>query len=179
MTFGPLEFAARLRAKAGRARESAIVKTGAPAADPPPQDNSLTVVAGPGEPRRIAADLSQPVRVVEAVVTRAPTVDAGKVILRVRLGAQPLVLVLSSHHAVDWQIEAEPGSRIEVVMLAGAGESTVRGAGAALVTSIGGFYAFRRGSHEYQHLEDEVMRCTLREIGSFHSISAESLFEID
>ena len=45
---------------------------------------------------------------------------------------------------------------LTAVLMSGYGESTVAGAGAALVTSIGGFYAFKRGSAEFRHLEDEV-----------------------
>ena len=58
------------------------------------------------------------------------------------------------------------------------GESTVAGAGQAQVASIGGFYAFKRGSAEYLHLEQEVLRCTGRNIDHFQSMYAGSAFEI-
>jgi len=48
----------------------------------------------------------------------------------------------------------------------------------ALVASIGGFYAFKHGSAEFQHLESEVMRCTGQRIGTFQSVYAGKSFEI-
>ena len=54
----------------------------------------------------------------------------------------------------------------------------VAGAGDALVTSIGGFYAFKHGSAEFRHLETEVMRCTGRHIDTFRSVYAGRSFEI-
>jgi hypothetical protein len=128
---------------------------------------------------RASQDAPEPVCVYEMITTRAGNGVTAGARVRVRLGTRPLVLVLSSHHAVDWQLELQRGTRLEAVLLAGAGESTVRGAGEAQVTSIGGFYAFRRGSLEFQHLEDEVRRCTRRGIQDFQSLSADSLFEID
>jgi len=65
------------------------------------------------------------------------------------------------------------------VFLAGASDSTVSGAGNVLVTSIGGFYAFRPGSLEFRHLEDEVARCTRRVIASYQSQTSATRFEVE
>jgi len=80
-----------------------------------------------------------------------------------------VVLVLSSHHAVRWEISLEPGSVLKAVLLSGYRKSTVAGAADAPVSSIGGFYAFKRGSVEFKHLENEVRRCTGRHIERFQS----------
>ena len=64
------------------------------------------------------------------------------------------------------------------MLLSGYGESTVAGAGNALVSSIGGFYAFKRGSAEFKHLEQEVLRCTGRNIENFQSVYAGNSFEV-
>jgi len=117
----------------------------------------------------------EPACVRELVSTRT---SAGEVRVRVRRGGQPLVLVLSSHQDVLWRIELQRGARLEAVLLAGAGKSMVRGTRVAPVASIGGFYAFRRGSIEFRHLEDEVMRCTRRGIRDFQGMSAADLFEV-
>ena len=88
------------------------------------------------------------------------------------------MLVLSSHQTVHWELALEPGATLRAVLLSGYGESTVAGAGDALVSSIGGFYAFKRGSAEFKHLESEVMRCTGRDIDTFQSVYAGRSFEI-
>jgi hypothetical protein len=54
----------------------------------------------------------------------------------------------------------------------------VAGPGAAVISSIGGFYAFKRGSAEFKHLESEVLRCTGRNIDGFQSDYAGDSFEI-
>jgi hypothetical protein len=89
-----------------------------------------------------------------------------------------VVLVLSSHQTVEWEITLAAGAELTAVLLSGYGESTVVGAGNALVSSIGGFYAFKRGSAEYLHLEQEVLRCTGRTIERFQSMYAGYEFEI-
>jgi len=86
--------------------------------------------------------------------------------------------VLSSHQAVQWELALEPRASLRAVLLSGYGESRVVGAGDALVSSIGGFYAFKRGSAEFKHLETEVMRCTGRRIATFRSVYAGGSFEI-
>jgi len=181
MSFGPLEFAAYLRRKEGRARESAAVKAAREsAAEPLAEENILSVISGPSELVHIADGPREAARVFEALAT--PPMDAAEVsVMHVRVapGSRPIVLVLSSHRAVDWRIELEPGAAVEAILLAGAGESTVSGAADALKTSIGGFYAFRPGSLEFRHLEDEVARCTKRGIASFESQTSGGLFEVE
>ena len=86
--------------------------------------------------------------------------------------------MLSSHQTVHWKIALAAGATLSAVLLSGYGESTVAGAGGALVTSIGGFYAFKRGSAEFKHLESEVRRCTGRNIERFQSEYAGHSFEI-
>jgi hypothetical protein len=182
MNFGPLEFAAHLERKGAPRRESAAVlaaRDASPAAAP--ARTRLSVVNGIGSltrhdrPAQIEA-----VSVYEAVSMNAPSMpqQSGPVRVIVRRTARPMVLVLSSHQTVDWQLELAPDAELQAVLLSGYGESTVGGAGQATVSSIGGFYAFKRGSGEYRHLEDEVLRCTGRNIEHFQSVYSGSLFEI-
>ena len=118
--------------------------------------------------------------VYEAVAVRPPStpesVDPVSVV--VRETPHPVVLVLSSHQTVRWEIALAPGATLNAVLLSGYGESTVVGAGEAMVASIGGFYAFKRGSAEFKHLEKEVRRCTGRKIEGFQSEHAGHRFEI-
>ena len=182
MAFGPLEFAVYLQRKDRRQREAAAVKAARAAAAPPLADeNILSVITGPSGLVRVAEGEGtlETARVYEAVATPPPELSGvSSIRVQVRRGTRRLVLVLSSHHAVDWQIEREPDTSLEAVLLAGAGDCTVNGAGDVLVTSIGGFYAFRMGSLEFRHLEDEIMRCTGRRIESFQSNHSGSLFEV-
>ena len=89
-----------------------------------------------------------------------------------------MVLVLSSHQTVAWELSVAPGACLAAVLVSGYGESTVAGAAGARVSTIGGFYAFKRGSAEYRHLEDEVRRCTGRRIAAFQSVYAGSEFVV-
>jgi hypothetical protein len=111
------------------------------------------------------------VGVYEAVAVRPPCTpeSADPVSVVVRDTRRPVVLILSSHQTVHWEIAVSQGATLSAVLLSGFGESTVAGAGPALVTSIGGFYAFKRGSAEFKHLEKEVRRCTGRNIDRFQS----------
>lgn len=163
MNFGPLEFVAYLRHKEARRREPAAVEAARAAAPVPlPEHNRLTVVSGPRQMRHSARGAAlDTVAVFEAIA--GPLADAGAgqtVRVRMTSAAGPLVLVLSSHQAVRWSLEPAPRVMLVAVLLAGRGESTVEGAGAVPVISIGGFYAFRRGSQEFRHLENEVLRAT-------------------
>lgn len=180
MTFGPQELTAYMRRKGKRVRESAAVQAAREAAATPLSDeNILTVISGPSELVRIAPGTLEAARVYEAVAMPPEEAGAPRAIrVCVRNGAKSLVLVLSSHHAVDWQIELERGAGLEAVLLAGAGDSTVSGAGEVPIVSIGGFYAFKPGSLEFRHLEDEVMRCTRRSIDGFQSDCASNLFVV-
>ena len=182
MNFGPMEFAAYLERKDSQRKESAAVKAARDAAPAPiPPKNRLTIISGSKALSRLARSAQvEVVSVYEAVAMRAPSMpqQQGPVRVIVRRTARPVVLVLSSHQTVEWQLEIAPDVELSAVLMSGYGESTVAGAGAALVTSIGGFYAFKRGSAEFRHLEDEVMRCTGRSIENFQSVYAGHSFEI-
>jgi len=175
MNFGPLEFVAYLRHKQARRREPAAVKAARAAAPvPPPEHNRLTVVSGPRQMRRSARGAAlDTVAVFEAIAGPMTDVAAGRPVwVRMTSAAGPLVLVLSSHQAVRWNLELAPRAMLVAVLLAGRGESTVEGAGAVPVISIGGFYAFRRGSQEFRHLENEVLRATGCTIHNFQRARA-------
>jgi hypothetical protein len=182
MNYGPLEFAAYLNRKENGGQESATVKAARAAAPgSKPEQNRLTIISGGGLLPRLARGARlDAVSVYEAVAMRAPCVprDHGPVRVLVRAARRPVVLVLSSHQTVAWELELAPGSELTAVLISGYGESTVAGAGSALVSSIGGFYAFKRGSAEFKHLEQEVLRCTGRNIDNFQSVYAGNTFEV-
>lgn len=178
MNYGPLEFAAYLRRKeAGRA-ESARVQAARDAAPPRAVANRLTIVSGPREMRRVARDPNAvPVHVYEAIVTR---LDALRRTEPVKVSVRSphfVVLVLSGHHEMTWEIERLAGTRLAAVLVAGRGGCQVRGAGDVPVSSIGGYYAFRRGSGEFRHLEDHVRRLTGQPIARFRSEYAATGFQ--
>ena len=185
MNYGPLEFAAYLQRKDSARGESAVVKAAreaAPKASPGErQSNRLTIISGGPLQTRVTQDAQvEAVCVYEAVAVRAPYAPEPSEPVRVlvRQLKRPVVLVLSSHQTVQWEISLKRGASLEAVLLSGYGESTVTGAGNALVTSIGGFYAFKRGSAEFKHLEKEVRRCTGRSIERFQSEYAGHRFVI-
>jgi hypothetical protein len=181
-----MEFAAYLERKSGGLGESAAVKAAreaSPRSSPRerPESNRLTIISGgPLRPRASHAAQVEAVCVYEAVAVRAPAMpeSAEPVNVVVRKTPRPVVLVLSSHQTVRWEITLAPGAALKAVLLSGYGESTVAGAGSAPVSSIGGFYAFKRGSAEFKHLEKEVRRCTGRNIEGFQSEYACRRFEI-
>jgi hypothetical protein len=181
MNFGPLEFAAYLRRKGAKRAESAAVKAAREAAPAAAPTNRLSIVTGPGSLRTLARSAQiVAVSVYEAVALQPPCAPTapGPVTVLVRPTLRPIVLVLSSHRTVRWQLEVAPGAELAAVLLSGYGESTVAGADPVQVSSIGGFYAFKRGSAEFKHLEDEVLRCTGRTIEDFQSVYAGSSFEV-
>jgi hypothetical protein len=181
MNFGPLEFAAYLRRKGAKKAESAAVKAAREAAPAAAPTNRLSIVAGPGSLRSLARSAQvEAVSAYEAVAlnTSSSSAAAGPVTVRVKPTLRPVVLVLSSHQTVEWRLEVMPGAELAAVLLSGYGESIVAGAGSASVSTIGGFYAFKRGSAEFRHLEDEVMRCTGRSIENFQSVYAGQRFEV-
>jgi hypothetical protein len=183
MNFGPLEFAAHLKGKGAKKKESAAVvaaRDAAPVAVPD-DTNELTIISGPQTLALLGrAAQVEAVSVYEAVAMRPPSSPRrhGPVRVIVRRTLRPVVLVLSSHQTVEWQIEIAPGAELKAVLISGYGESTVAGAGNAPISSIGGFYAFKRGSAEFKHLEVEVMRCTGHNIENFQSVYAGNSFEI-
>lgn len=181
MNFGPLEFSAYLRRKRVKRPESPAVKAAREAAPATAPTKRLSIVAGPDGLRMLARSAQVvAVSVYEAVASQPSSSSAapGPVTVLVRPALRPVVLVLSSHQKVRWQVEVLRGAELAAVLLSGYGESTVTGAGEALVTSIGGFYAFKRGSAEFKHLEDEVLRCTGRTIEDFQSVYAGDSFEV-
>ena len=181
MNYGPLEFAAYIARKGASQNDSAVVKAARDAAPDTRPANSLTIVSGITSLMRMArASQIEAVSVYEAVAVHAPRITrpSGPVTVLVRESARPLVLVLSSHQAVQWELAVEAGATLRAVLLSGYGESRVDGAGDAVVASIGGFYAFKRESAEFKHLESEVMRCTGRNIGTFQSVYAGRSFVI-
>ena len=185
MNYGPLEFAAYLKRKDAGRGESAAVKAAREASPDSSrkdrENNRLTIISGGPMKSRLAGDTRvEAVCVYEAVAVRAPYAPEPSEPVRVvvRDTRRPVVLVLSSHQTVQWEISLERGASLEAVLLSGYGESTVTGAGDALVASIGGFYAFKRGSAEFKHLEKEVRRCTGRDIERFHSEYAGHRFVI-
>lgn len=184
MNFGPLEFANYLQGKDARNQESAAVEAArkaAPVRVPVDETNELTIISGPQTMSLLdRATQIEAVSVYEAVAMRPPSspLKQGPVRVVLRRTPNPVVLVLSSHQTVEWELEVEEGAELKAVLLSGYGESTVAGAGRARVSSIGGFYAFKRGSAEYRHLEDEVLRCTGHNIDRFQSVYAGQRFEI-
>jgi hypothetical protein len=182
MNYGPLEFAAYLSRKRNGKQESAVLKAARSAAPrSKPSQNRLTIISGSGLLPRLARKAQiEAVSVYEAVAMRAPCAprSSGPVKVLVRVALRPMVLVLSSHQAVAWELDVTPGARLAAVLISGFGDSTVAGAGDALVSSIGGFYAFKRGSAEFKHLEQEVLRCTGRSIENFQSVYAGNSFEV-
>lgn len=182
MNYGPLEFAAWLQRKQPKASESAAVQAARAAAPVNrPAGNRLTIITGP----QTLVPMSQipqpePVSVYEAVAKSVTPAHAVPESVRVEVRARfrPLVLVLSSHQAVSWELTLVPDVQLCAVLLAGSGDSRVIGAKGVPVSSIGGFYAFKRGSEEFRHLEREVMRCVGRDIETFHSSYAAESFQI-
>lgn len=171
MSFGPLEFAAYLRRKDESQAVSPAVRAARAAAPVRNPMNTISILSGPVRlPDTARAAQEEPVSVYEALAAGADH-EPEPIRVLVRQTARPAVVVLSSHRTVRWQIELDSAASLAAVLLSGYGESTVAGAGAALIGSIGGFYAFKRGSPEFRHLEREVLRCTGRNIGSFHSVT--------
>jgi hypothetical protein len=179
MNYGPLEFGAWLRRREAHDEDSAEVRAAREAA---PQSvvegNRLAVISGPGELAPLLHNArGDAVSVYEAILDRA--VDRGDPVrVRVQPAWRPVVLVLSSHQPVHWQIQADPGADLRAILLAGSGESRVTGAQRIPVSSMGGFYAFKLGSLEFRHLEQEVQRCTGCSIDHFFGMYAEDHFDV-
>ena len=182
MNYGPLEFEAWLHRRDEPKVESAeVLAARAAAPEMRPERDRLIIVSGPRRMARIASDARQePVGVYEAIagVVGEQGREADPVRVLVSPAFRPIVLVLSAHRPIAWQIELSPGANLLAVLIAGCGESRVAGVEESLVSSIGGFYAFRPGTLEYKHLEREILRCTGRGIQHFHSVYAGDTFEI-
>jgi hypothetical protein len=185
MNYGPLQFAAYLKSRGERTDErpdSAAVQAARAAAPVERAEmNRLTIVSGKGSIARGAGTAQgDAVSVYEAVAIHPLGVAPirGPLSVAVKTRQRPVVLVLSAHQTVRWEVAVAEGAKLSAVLLSGYGESTVDGAGDVPVASIGGFYAFKRGSTEFKHLESEVMRCTGRQIHNFQSVYAGKSFEI-
>jgi hypothetical protein len=172
MNYGPLEFADYLRRNT-RNVDSATVRAARAAQPTAAPMNLLRVVSGPTrlEPTGRSAN-PEPVNVYELVAMNPPDLarSPGRVSVSVTSSECPVVLVLSSHQPVQWRLSVAPGADLRALMLSGFGHSTVIGGQGIAVHRIGGFYAFRRGSVEYRHLESEVRRCTGHAIGHFQTL---------
>jgi hypothetical protein len=177
MNFGPLEFGAWLRRLEAREEDSGAVCTPDAVPRPVTETHGIAVISGPAEPVPLRAARGDAVSVYEAILDRAED-RADPVRVRVQPAWRPVVLVLSSHLPVCWQIEAAAGADLRGIVLAGSGESRVTGASAVPVGSLGGIFAFKRGSAEFQLLEREVLRCTGCSIEHFHGTYAEDHFDV-
>ena len=178
MNYGPLEYGAWLRRQESREEDSAEVRAAREASPRPVvEGNQLAVIAGSDELKPLQNSRGDAVSVYEAILDRAA--DRGDPVrVRVQPAWRPVVLVLSSHQPVHWQIEADPGADLRAILLAGSGESHVSGAQRIPVSSMGGFYAFKLGSLEFRHLEQEVLRCTGCAIEHFFGMYAEDHFDV-
>jgi hypothetical protein len=87
--------------------------------------------------------------------------------VRVRRSDKPVVLVLSSYEPVLWRIVAEPGARLDAVIISGHHASTVIGAGSTRTVVLGTSYAYKRSTREYLELDNEVFRLTGKRITMF------------
>ncbi|HUQ12529.1 MAG TPA: hypothetical protein VM146_19645 [Steroidobacteraceae bacterium] len=172
MNYGPLGFADYLRRNA-MATESATVRAARAAQPEAAPVNLLRVISGPLHTDRVnrSAD-AHAVSVYEAVAMNPPGQprSQARVSISVTSSERSLVMVLSSHQPVQWRLSVASGADVRALLLSGFGHSTVTGAQGVAVHRIGGFYAFRRGSVEYRHLESEVRRCTGHAIGHFQSL---------
>jgi hypothetical protein len=173
MNYGPLEFADYLR-RNGKPVESDTVRA-ARAAKPvvTPPVNLLRVVSGPTRMRPVTHGApGGTLNVYEAVAMNppAPPRAPGVISVAVETTAHPMVLVLSSHQTTEWRLSIAAEADVRALLISGFGQSSVTGAVAVAVHRIGGFYAFRRGSAEYRHLQSEVLRCTGQGIELFQSL---------
>jgi len=92
---------------------------------------------------------------------------AGKVEVRVRRSAKPIVLVLSSYEPVRWMLTLEPGATLAAVLVSGYYQSEVVGAGSARVVTTGDRYAYKLDTPEFASLNRETMRWTGKGITVF------------
>jgi len=154
-------------------RESSTIKAArAAAAAPREQENRLTIISGPRELRPVAEGSAPCVDVFEALATSVSPGAKDPVRVTVRSKLRPVVLAVSANLPLCWQIEVASGAHLQAVLLAGSGDAQVQGAGESLVTTIGGFYAFRPDSDAYRHLEQEVLRTAGATIERFQSASS-------
>lgn len=87
--------------------------------------------------------------------------------VRVRRSEKPVVLVLSSYEPVLWRVVAEPGARLDAVLVSGNHASQVIGAGSTRTIVLGTAYAYERSNPGYLKLDNEVFRMTGKRISLF------------
>ena len=104
--------------------------------------------------------------------------QTGSVAVKVRRGAKPLVLVLSSYESVRWVLEVEPGARLQAVLVFGYAPSTVQGAGSVRMLMLGSQYAYQPGTPGYAALDREVRRQTGRNMSIFQGRYAGGSFSV-
>lgn len=93
--------------------------------------------------------------------------EEGTIVVRVRASSKPIVLVLSSYEAVHWDLKLEPGARIAAVLVSSYKQPRVTGNGSARVMMMGGQYAYKLDSSEYNALNSAVQRMTGKSIYYF------------
>ena len=102
----------------------------------------------------------------------------GTVEVRVRRGARPVLLVLTSYEPVEWKIVPESGARIAGVLIGGYHPSFVTGAGPVRVQQIGRDYAYQRDGEAYQKLQTLVTQLVGRPIGPYQARYEASSFTV-
>lgn len=101
---------------------------------------------------------------------------AGPVQIVLQRSSAPIVLVLSSYEPVNWNL-VNKGADLKAVLLAGARDSTVNGAGAARIVRIGSMYAYRR-DEKFAALQQEVIRWSGKSIDMFQGQYSGSTFMV-
>lgn len=102
----------------------------------------------------------------------------GVIDVRVRKSPKPILLVLASYEAVQWSLHLEPGARLAGVLVSGYKTSRVNGNGAARVLMMGGQYAYKLDSSEYNALNLTVQRLTGKPIYYFQGRYEGAAFEV-
>jgi hypothetical protein len=91
----------------------------------------------------------------------------GPVEVRIRRSAKPVVLILSSYEPVRWMLKLDSGAKLAAVLVSGYYPSEVDGAGATRIVMIGGTYAYKLDSPQYNALNREIIRWVGKSIGVF------------
>lgn len=114
----------------------------------------------------------------EKVAQPGNTRSTGRVVVKVRRTARPMVLVLSSYEPVQWVLRLEPGARLGAVLLGGYYDSAVQGAGETRVLKIGRVYAYGHEDAKLPALQREVTRWAGRPMGLFQGMYAGDSFSV-
>jgi hypothetical protein len=86
--------------------------------------------------------------------------------------------VLSSYEAVHWDLKLEPGARLAAVLVSSYKQPRVTGNGAARVMMMGGQYAYKIDTSEYNVLNMAVQRMTGKPIYYFQGRYEGSEFSV-